>query len=98
MATPSQTRAQARQSPAAFAAFYANWLDEAFDHWQPMFQTKADLAAVMKPCAVCALGTGNYCDGCRGPICTECERNEEKCPACGMAGPDPSAGAMHLGA
>ena len=78
------TREEIKKSKAAKAAYYAFWLKTSWEeYWKDVgcYETKADLADMMKPCAVCALGTGNRCEDCGGPMCSRCEDDEE-CPMC----------------
>ena len=36
----------------------------------------------MPPCLACATMTGNWCDHCNQALCTQCEREEVRCPGC----------------
>ena len=73
------TREEGIAEPSARAARYA----ESVLHSLQTFGVR------MPACVFCGVATGNFCDGCRGPICTECEADVDKgdleCPLCATA-------------
>ena len=38
--------------------------------------------AYFPPCLACATMTGSWCDHCDQSLCTQCEREEVRCPGC----------------
>lgn len=81
---PVPTPKQRAEHASARIAYYAIWLETAFVQvYQAQgIQSKVQLSTFMRMCAGCGMGTGNYCDGCDGPMCSSCE-NEVVCPTCG---------------